>query len=490
MSLLQILYLGLALTLLYFLGHIIYNLFFHPLAKYPGPKLAAISELWYVKTFIGAAAPLPHCAAVVDKVPHEGDVVRTAPNELSISTPTAAKDIHGHPVKGRQTFVKSDFYQMKQGEALSISTEIDPQKHSEIRRRLAYAFSTKALRLQEDLVVKYIDMLVGQAEKHGSNPNGINVTDWYNWLTFDIIGDLTFGEPFGAVAQAKTNFWISIIFDASFAGALTHLFRRFPLLQLFIPWLLPNKDKLLKDRVEHRKLSREMALGRLQKVEARDDFFGHLISGKEVDEEQTLKFLESNASTLVTAGSETTATALSGMTYYLLHNPACLSRLQHEIRSAYSSSNAITGDSTQQNPYLKAVIEETLRIFPPAPVGMPRVSPGAEVDGHYVPAGTVVHSNTWVLMHSPKYWHRPEEFRPERWLAPGDKDYDVAFANDDHLAFKPFGQGPRGCIGVNLSYMEMRIILAKLEEGLLDAFSLEEAGLDGADDSSRLSMRT
>lgn len=112
-------------------------------------------------------------------------------------------------------------------------------------------------------------------------------------------------------------------------------------------------------------------------------------------------------------------------------------------------------------PYITAVIEEGLRIYPPVAFGLPRTSPGAKVDGHYIPAGTTVHSSIYVLAHSPKYWFKPDEFCPERWLGSDDIEYDPAFANDNKDAFKPFSQGPRVCIGINLAYMELRIILAK-----------------------------
>jgi cytochrome P450 len=122
----------------------------------------------------------------------------------------------------------------------------------------------------------------------------------------------------------------------------------------------------------------------------------------------------------------------------------------------------IDGDSTQSLPYLFAVIEEGLRIYPPVPSGLYRTSPGAMVDGHFVPAGSNVSANFWSMSHSERYFHRAREFHPERWLPEKHPLWDLAFKNDNKDASKPFLVGPRACLGINLAYMEMRIILSRL----------------------------
>jgi cytochrome P450 len=122
----------------------------------------------------------------------------------------------------------------------------------------------------------------------------------------------------------------------------------------------------------------------------------------------------------------------------------------------------INGDTTQNLPYLFAVIEEGLRLFPPVPVGLQRESPGAEVDGYCVPKGTTVSVAGWTNTHSEQYFHDARGFHPERWLPEDHPLYDQAFQYDVKDASKPFSNGPRACLGINLAYMEMRIILARL----------------------------
>ena len=100
-----------------------------------------------------------------------------------------------------------------------------------------------------------------------------------------------------------------------------------------------------------------------------------------------IKKLEANSSTLIIAGSETTATLLSGLTYLLLTNPDALSKLTSEVRSTFVEDKEIDINSVSRLTYLQACIEEALRMYPPVPVGMPRVVPpsGASISGHYIP---------------------------------------------------------------------------------------------------------
>jgi cytochrome P450 len=129
---------------------------------------------------------------------------------------------------------------------------------------------------------------------------------------------------------------------------------------------------------------------------------------------------------LVVASSETTATALSGTTYYLCRTPRAYEKLACEIREAFSSYGQINSRSAESLSYLKAVIDEGLRVYRPIPAGPPSDSPGETVDGYYMPKGTVVFVSTWAATHSHRNFHKPFDFIPERWLDPECKDEKTA----------------------------------------------------------------
>jgi len=93
---------------------------------------------------------------------------------------------------------------------------------------------------------------------------------------------------------------------------------------------------------------------------------------------------------------------------------------------------------------------------------LPRESPGAIVDGHFIPKGTVVSTAAWPATHSAVHFYAPYEFHPERWLPKSHEFYDKRFKDDAKEASKPFSSGSRACLGINLAYMEMRICLVVL----------------------------
>lgn len=196
--------------------------------------------------------------------------------------------------------------------------------------------------------------------------------------------------------------------------------------------------------------------------------------------------LNSNAVLFITAGSETTATTLSGLTYLLLQNPKALRRVTEEVRARFTSGEQITISAVQELPYLKATIAEGLRHFPPVPTGFERKVPagGEVVSGYFLPEGTSVSVAHWAAYHSERNFKNANAFVPERWM--GDPTYE----NDKREWCQPFSFGPRNCLGKvtlaqrvvadecmadtksqNLAYAELRLILARL----LWTFDLELA---------------
>lgn len=125
--------------------------------------------------------------------------------------------------------------------------------------------------------------------------------------------------------------------------------------------------------------------------------------------------------------------------YYLLKTPRVLKKVEAEIRGRYTTYDAIDSTSALQLPYLQAVINEALRIHPSGAHGFPRISPGMEIDGHWVPKNTEVYTSTWSVSHSAEYFSDPDKFYPERWTDLDGKDIKEAS--------QPFSLGYRACIG-------------------------------------------
>lgn len=151
------------------------------------------------------------------------------------------------------------------------------------------------------------------------------------------------------------------------------------------------------------------------------------------------------------AGTETTATLLSGLTYYLLSNPSKLRKLVNEIRSTFASESDISIERLQALPYLNACLEEGLRMYPPVSNGLARITPpGApiEIDGKEVPPNTKVYVTNLAAHRNSENYRDPYEFVPERWLSEKEAgDLAKIYAGDKKSGFSPFSTGPRACLG-------------------------------------------
>jgi len=443
---------GLAIGLYaaYYLSYAFYNIFLHPLAGFPGPIFSKFSRLPYVWN-ISRGWPVYWIKELHDQY---GDVVRVAPDELSYTNEQVWKDVYGHRLKGKGNLNKYLAHFNLPGDPNKSILTADEVSHGRIRKIFSNAFSERAMQQQEELFVKYVDMLLEKLnEKVGRNPNAkLNMVDMFNFTTFDVMGDLTFGEPLYMLENDQYSPWVTAIFGGLKALTVVGLLRFFPFLnalfEYFLPQSLKDQEKSLfqqsNDRVDRR----------LQKPSDRPDIWGLTMrEGKGLTREE----MQSNAPLFMIGGTETTASTLAGMTYYLLRNPETMRLLVKEIRDAFPSSKAINMMELSKLKYLNSCIEEALRLYPPVPGGQPRFTPptGAEIAGRFVPGDTVVYVHNYASYHSARNFQRPEEFLPERWTS-------SEFASDNKEVFQPFSFGPRNCIGKNMAYHELRLIAGKI----------------------------
>lgn len=143
--------------------------------------------------------------------------------------------------------------------------------------------------------------------------------------------------------------------------------------------------------------------------------------------------------------------------YQLLKNPTCLTKLRAEVDSVLDPSEVVAPyDKVRHLPYLRACLDESLRLFPPTTFGLPRRTPpeGAPILGDFIPGDTSVSISAYVAHRDENVFPQPDEYRPERWLEAGAKDLQAAFIS--------FSTGARGCIGRNISYLEQTVLLASV----------------------------
>lgn len=319
-----------------------------------------------------------------------GDIVRVAPDRLSFIGPQAWKDIYGHRKANQQMIGKDKkFYSPDVNGEFSLVTTRDLDEHAMLRRVFSHAFSDKALKEQGHIIQRYADQFIDvlKLANRQDPEKEVDMVKLFNCATFDIMSDLTFGEPLGMLDNSEYTPWIKKIFANFRFSAVRHVTEEYPLLKFLLKILVPKSVK--KARKEHFQYASDRVERRLEKGNNEPDIWNLVLKRPDVE----LPFLKmvSNASLFMIAGTETTATTLSGLTFYLLKNPEKLRRLQDEIRSL-SSEDELNLDNLPRLKYLGACLHEGFRMYPAVPIGLPRVVPNgcASICGELIPAGVSV----------------------------------------------------------------------------------------------------
>jgi cytochrome P450 len=376
--------------LIFALLQTLYNIFLHPVARFPGPMHAGATGLVYHLVQISGDL-LPWLGELHAQY---GEVVRVGPNTLSYINPQALKDIYGHRSGGKKSNPKHDMAAARDVDGVhSIFSELDDIKHGELRRIFANAFSDKALRAQQTLIARYTTQLVDNIRRDlMRDPNReFDAVKLYNFTTFDIMGDLTFGEHLGLLENSSYSDWVRNVFQSLKMVAIFQFIFEHPLLAwLFRKLTPPSIRKASEMHYQHsaERVDRRLKLGRDQ-----PDIW-NLVLGQPEGRRMSVEQMRCNADLFMLAGTETTATLLSGLTYFLLKNPDRMKKLVDEVRTSFKSEDELTVDNLAKLKYMAICIQEGLRCYSPAPITPFRVTPpeGNAICGEWVP-GNVSNSS-------------------------------------------------------------------------------------------------
>ncbi|KAL5847783.1 hypothetical protein ACOSQ3_011307 [Xanthoceras sorbifolium] len=157
------------------------------------------------------------------------------------------------------------------------------------------------------------------------------------------------------------------------------------------------------------------------------------------------------------AGTDTSAASVIWVMTYLMKYPREMIKVQEEVRNLIGGKGFVDEDDVQKLPYLKAIIKETMRLQPVAPLLLPReTTEKCILDGYEMPSKTLVFVNTWAIGRDPEVWDNPEKFYPERFI---DSSIDM---KGQHFELIPFGAGRRICPGLHMGIATVELALANL----------------------------
>ncbi|KAF8515285.1 cytochrome P450 [Gautieria morchelliformis] len=421
---------------------------FHPLARYPGPRLWWISSLRlaYV-SFHGRRHFILHALHA-----KYGPFVRIGPNALSINSPLA-QVLHSRNME------KSDAY-VAPGHLNTVSLffkQKTKEIHSNRKRIWSLAFTNSGLANFFNPLERRTWQLLKCIETRQGEKGVVELSKCFCHWSYDFMGEMVFGgsnnlelmrdgDPHDLVEGGKLAM---MIVDS--AGQAPWL--------MDILWHLPAGKGL--HRMQH--VATEMMRTRIKadkNVEMRD-LASYLIEGNtQTGEKIPLPDLEVEAVVAITAGSDTTSVVLSITTYFLLADPSNYQKLQAELDHAIPDRTGYLDPNTLINlPFLNAVVNESLRLG--TPFFLPRVIPegGVSIDGNFIPEGTMAAFAAYSQQTSPEnFYPDPLAFIPERWYPGGLGPGSIT----EKSVLNPFSSGPYVCAAKNFAYHQIRHVIARL----------------------------
>ncbi|BCS26783.1 cytochrome P450 [Aspergillus puulaauensis] len=375
-----------------------------------------------------------------------GKVVRFAPNQLSTNTIKSLRNIYGAGLGKSNTFLKTGFY--KAISRRNIFTASDPYYHATVRKLFSPSLSPGCMAAHEGVIKGCIARFNALVKQRTEGRKAISLNDLYYCLSVDMVSEVLVGKSLGCIERGRPFFWTEQLPRIFYWATIRDQFQGSGVPTL-IKWML---RQILRKGIRQRSEEARMRLIReqLKAKHTRRDIMVEVLERQETAQLPEEEVAE-NFSAIMLAGFHTTSHAICAAIWLVLSHPDVHARLTEELRTQFNSTDDISLEVLGKLPWMNAVITEALRIYPPVPLGGPRVSPGAYVDGVYVPAGVEIGISLYALHHNPEYFNDPARFNPERWIR--------ADSTDKKEAVQPFLLGSRSCIA---KYFAQQMLLLTL----------------------------
>ncbi|KAH8888103.1 cytochrome P450 [Thozetella sp. PMI_491] len=478
--------------LVYLIIYVVYQRFFHPLAKYPGPFLASVTDLWQVSQFLSLKQPY----TLTELHEKYGQFVRYGPDKLSVTAEDAIPILYQ---KGGRMMPKTEFYDAYGSTHPNVFGMRDEAAHSVRRRHMSHSFSISHVKKMEIYLDMNIKILKAKLDKLSERGEIFDLKKLLQYYVIDVLGELAFSQSFG-VQVADDESLVPPVVEHSLLAAATGAWPSMTFtLKRHLPKIpIRGLQRLFEGRAKCAALAarcvqnRMAALGDTKGSEneggQRTDLLTSLILAKHPDtgEHLTQADLETEAFGFIIAGTHTTSATTSLLFYHLLHNPGVMAKCVAEIDAQLPSldGNRIAysvADVETSLPYLRQCVRENFRITPVFTMPLARrvMAPeGIMIAGEHIKQGTSVAVCNHAFHHNPRVWGEDHNiFDPSRW----DKPETAARAK----YLMHFGLGGRQCIGKTLAQSN----IYKLTSTLLNEYEFELADVDGKADVESDTLR-
>jgi tryprostatin B 6-hydroxylase len=363
---------------------LVWRAFFNPLNKFPGPWPARLGNLWF-SVHVRKSDAYYKLQAMHKKWGH---IVRIGSNDLSITDPTIMEAAYGRNSEVTKSWWYDNDYPLS-----SMHTTRDREKHDKRRKVWVPAFSEKAIRDYETRITDLEKLLVAKIAEHKNKP--VDVKVFFNLFSFDVMALLAFGKNYGMLEKGEKHWALDLLDEGMQPLAYflpTWLFR----LLIAIPGAAGGFHKFVQFCVDE--LSWRVNNASEADSKGGSDIMSWILRAyQDIDRPERDPMLRADSRLIIVAGSDTTAAAFTYMFYYLAKDPEQVRKLREELKPLMSGD--WSDRDINQAQHLNGCIWEALRLHPPVPSGVQRLTPpqGMEVDGKHVPGNTVFYMPQYVM---------------------------------------------------------------------------------------------
>ncbi|KXT13498.1 hypothetical protein AC579_8638 [Pseudocercospora musae] len=422
----------------------LHRLYLHPLAKIPGPFLAKFTNARFLYHAWKGDLHLDHLRC------HKkyGPVYRSGPNRVVFQTLTAAHAIYSND----RTIRKSDGYTSHpwtRAKIPSLFNCVDNARAALKKKTLRPAIAQPALALHNSSVEDNVELLVNLVKD--GQPEDLSKTGFYYAL--DVISQSVFGYSFRCMHEIS-NRWMAESLERGNRFMYLHLAWPFlfQTLGLFLdvePLAYPQYHQESKMFLDLCEKSRERG-----RTNERGSIFEFMKSDlpKEVSDEE----LQSDAYSFMRGGGDMVAVTIAATLFYITQNPAILEKLKHEIRTKFDRAPPKLDHQLESCTYLRACVDEALRMAPPGPgVFWRQSSSDLVIDGVHLPAGTEFGVSIYAVHYNGDIFDEPEVYSPERMIVKEGETWT------DRAGLIPFLRGFRACPAQKLAYATILLPIAR-----------------------------
>ncbi|KAI1850422.1 hypothetical protein JX266_004280 [Neoarthrinium moseri] len=445
-----------ATIVLYYVTLALYRLYLHPLAQFPGPKLAAVTRLYEGYYDLYQSGQYTFKIAELHK--YYGPIIRISPHELHVNDAAFFDTLYN-----RQEGVWHKYDWSVDAFATKGATlwTADHTLHKNRRQPLGPFFSKVKVSSQQDMIMRHVQALFDRLSSFAASKKTVDLGAAFTAFVRDVVNEYIFGKHYNDLG--KEDFDAGMVVAAQAGGLLWRItkFIRFfgPFMRSIPPqWIMAVSDPVMEAFFRFMIITMGDTKNFMKAAVSPDDdgprtLVHEIVQSKLPPPEKSFERIFDEMSTTTGAGYETTAAVIRIAAFHIYSDPNILQKLRAELATAPDYD----WRTLEQLPYLTAIIMEAMRLAPAIATRSARIAQDKELvyANWRIPAGTPVGMTLHLLHQNEEEYPEPERFNPDRWMDPSPWQLG-------NKTFVPFGKGKRNCIGMYLAWAEIYLLLGSI----------------------------